>query len=55
MTNYKFYDEETGEEFFVQEETLWKANEVAHKYFKRPFYQGEYTDQEAEWLGLDTY
>lgn len=36
MKNYLFYDEETGEHFFVQDESLWKANETAHKYFKRP-------------------
>lgn len=33
MKNYLFYDEH----FFVQDESLWKANETAHKYFKRPF------------------
>lgn len=51
MKNYLFYDEETGEHFFVQDESLWKANETAHKYFKRPFS----IDAEAEMYGYDTY
>ncbi len=48
MKNYLFYDEETGEHFFVQDESLWKANETAHKYFKRPFFIDEMDDAEAE-------
>lgn len=55
MWNYKFTDDETGEEFFVQTDTLTEANEIAHEYFERPFYDGKYTDIEAEWYGLDTY
>lgn len=55
MTNYKFYDDITGEEFFVQANNQTTAIMVAHDYFEAPIYQGEYSDQEAEWLGLDTY
>jgi hypothetical protein len=55
MKNYLFYDEETGEYFFVQDESLWKANETAHKYFKRPFSIDEMDDAEAEMYGYDTY
>lgn len=55
MKNYLFYDEETGEYFFVQNESLWKANEIAHKYFKRPFSIDEMDDAEAEMYGYDTY
>ena len=55
MKNYLFYDEETGEYFFVQDESLWKANETAHKYFKRPFSIDEMDDTEAEMYGYDTY
>lgn len=29
MKNYLFYDEETGEYFFVQDESLWEANKIA--------------------------
>lgn len=39
MKNYLFYDEETGEHFFVQEVNLWKANQTAHLFFQRPFLQ----------------
>lgn len=53
--NYLFYDEETGEHFFVKDESLWKANETAHKYFKRPFSIDEMDDAEAEMYGYDTY
>ena len=55
IKNYLFYDEETGEYFFVQDESLWKANETAHKYFKRPFSIDEMDDAEAEMYGYDTY
>ena len=55
MKNYLYYDEETGENFFVQDESLWKANEIAHKYFKCPFFIDEMDDTEAEMCGYDTY
>lgn len=55
MENYLFYDEETGEYFFVQDESLWEANKIAHKYFKRPFFIDEMNDAEAEMYGYDTY
>lgn len=55
MENYLFYDEETGEYFFVQCESLWEANKIAHKYFKRPFFIDEMDDVEAEMYGYDTY
>lgn len=32
-----------------------KANETAHKYFKRPFSIDEMDDAEAEMCGYDTY
>lgn len=55
MKNYLFHDDETGEDFFVQEESLSKANEIAHEYFKRPFFTDEMNDAEAEMYGYDTY
>ena len=56
MKNYLFYDEETGEHFFVRdEEGLWKANETAHEFFKRPIFIDEMADAEAEMYGYDTY
>nr|DAV01789.1 MAG TPA: hypothetical protein [Caudoviricetes sp.] len=48
MKNYLFYDEETGEHFFVQEVNLWKANQTAHLFFQRPFYKCSMSDAEAE-------
>lgn len=55
MKNYLFYDEETGEDFFVQEVNLWEANKIARQYFKRPFFIDEMNDAEAEIYGYDTY
>ena len=55
MKNYLFYDEETGEHFFVQEVNLWKANQTAHLFFQRPFYKCSMSDAEAEMYGYDTY
>lgn len=55
MENYKFVDDETGEEFFVQEKTFEAAMIIAKANFENPLYQGAFTNQEAEWMGLDTY
>ena len=56
MRNSLFYDEETGEKFFVQENNgLSAANEIAHQYFKRPFFMTDMNDAEAEVYGFDTY
>lgn len=56
MKNFMFYDNETGETFFVQEETLEKAKETASEYFNEPKYQNVwYDDYAAEQLGYDTY
>ena len=55
MKNYLFYDEETGEYFFVQEVNLWKANQTAHLFFQRPFYKCSMSDAEAEMYGYDAY
>lgn len=55
MKNYLFYNEETGEHFFVQEVNLWKANQTAYLFFQRPFYKCSMNDAEAEMYGYDTY
>lgn len=56
LKNYKFYDDETGEIFFVQAENLQKAVEIAKDYFEEPQFTREiYDDEEAEILGYDTY
>ena len=61
-TNFLFVDNELGEEFFVAvkviddlEVMMAEAWDIANKYFPVPRYVGEYTDEEAEWMGLDTY
>jgi hypothetical protein len=59
MTNYLFEDNETGDRFFVQEENFEKAFEIAVGIYEgeEPSLTllGEYDDDEAEWLGYDTY
>ena len=53
--NYLFYDEETGEEFFVQRDTKAEAVEIAKMYFTKPLLQDCLSDEEADILGYDTY
>lgn len=56
MKNYQFYDNATGEIFFVQENTLTDAKTIAEEYFEEPEYCGRYFDDyTAEQLGYDTY
>lgn len=55
MRNYLFQDEETGEKFFVQAENFKEALEIAFDNFDDPTYIDEFTDEEAEWFGYDTY
>ena len=55
MRTYYFEDLETGEEFFVESESLRDARETAYKYFTEPNYLGEVTEQFAEMAGFDTY
>lgn len=46
-----------GEEFFVRAATMTEADEIVAQYFEGEHYcyHGRYTDEEAEWTGLDTY
>lgn len=53
--DFLFYDEETGEEFFVECETLKEAKRTAKMYFAEPKYIDKYSETEAEILGYDTY
>lgn len=55
MTTYHFYDRETSEEFFVEEETLELAKQVAREYFENPKYLGKVDEYTANMLGYDTY
>lgn len=62
MTNFLFeiigeYSENCGEQFFVQCDTREEADEILGQYFwgEKVKCLGEYTDEEAEMMGLDTY
>ena len=53
--DYLFFDEETGENFFIETNSLAKAVEIAREYFDEPTFVEVYTSAEAEVLGFDTY
>ena len=55
MKNFYFVDNETGEDFIVEDETLEQATYTAKKYFEDPQFVEELTDYEAEMTGVDTY
>ena len=53
--DFLFYDKETGEEFFVEVETLDDALAIANNYFESPCLIDVMTTEEADILGYDTY
>ena len=58
MYDFLFIDNETGEEFFVECDTLAKAWVTVYINFGQKsdiHYLGNYTVEEAEILGYDTY
>ena len=58
MYDFLFIDEEVGEEFFVECDTLAEAWETVYVNFGQNsdvYYLGKYTVEEAEILGYDTY
>ena len=55
MKTYLFYDEVTGEDFFVEVENRTQAMICARHYFQKPYFIREVTRFEAEMMGLDTY
>lgn len=55
MKNFYFVDNETGEDFIVEAETLAKAMYIATAYFAEPQFLREISDYEAEMIGVDTY
>lgn len=55
MRNFYFVDDETGEDFIVEAETLAKARYIAGDYFNEVHFLREIDDYEAEMLGVDTY
>lgn len=61
MYNYLFAvtdenSEYEGEEFFVQCDSYEEAWEIARGVFEAVMIcYGKYSDEEAEWMGFDTY
>ena len=55
MNTYFFEDLTTGEEFFVEADSLKKAQETANTYFEEPNFISKVTTEFAEMVGLDTY
>jgi hypothetical protein len=55
MWYYYFWDEVTGEEFYVMEYTEEKAMEIAKEYFEDPRCDGVVEDWIAEMSGYDVY
>ena len=55
MYTYYFEDLETGENFFVECETIPKAIDIAETYFQRPRFLGIVSTEWAEIMGFDTY
>lgn len=55
MYTYYFEDLETGENFFVECETIPKAIDIAETYFRRPRFLGIVSTEWAEIMGFDTY
>ena len=61
--DYRFIDNETGEQFFVElrtdegtkEELMERAMEIAAEYFEEPEFIEIVTSETAEMLGYDTY
>ena len=58
MRNYLFEDLETGERFFVQCDSYGEALQIllANGFWLHDCrYLGDFSDEEAEWCGYDTY
>lgn len=55
LHEYLFTDNDTGEDFFVEETSLENAWEIAKEFFADPSFITEVSYEEAEAMGLDTY
>lgn len=55
MNTYFFEDLTTGEEFFVEADSLKDAQRIANTYFEEPNLISKVTSEEAEMMGFDTY
>lgn len=55
MKNYLYRDNETGEEFYVQADCRYQADEIAQGWFNDPKFLCIHNDEAAERYGYDTY
>lgn len=55
LHEYLFTDNDTGEDFLVEETSLNNAWEIANEFFADPSFIAEVTYEEAEAMGFDTY
>lgn len=53
---YWFLDDESGEDFLVEAKTKSEATKIAKTYFLKPMLiESDLTEEQAEYLGFDTY
>ena len=52
---WEFTDLYTGEDFFVEADTIEKAINIANEYFEEPKCYGTVPEEYAEAMGYDTY
>ena len=52
---WEFTDLYTGEDFFVEADTIEKAMDIANEYFEEPKCYGTVPEEYAEMMGYDTY
>ena len=55
MKNWLMYDVVSGEEFIVEAKNKKEALAIGNRYFEDARISCEITDEEADYLGLDTY
>lgn len=52
---WEFTDLNTGEDFFVEANTIDEAMDIADEYFEEPKCYGTVPEEYAEAMGYDTY
>ena len=55
MYTYEFFDEATGEAFFVESTDKREAIATARIFFEEPHCYGKVSEEYAEMMGYDTY
>lgn len=53
--NYLYYDNQTGQPFYVVANSIDSADRIAHFYFDDPEFISNDDDYTAEMMGYDTY